>query len=67
MSERDGRMYVATRLVKESESNLGLPIRVADDDCAGCLFVFWTKKAARECYGNDVGLVEIRAQEPDDE
>ena len=60
MSKHDGRMYVALRLVKESESNIGLPIRVEDDECAGCLFAFWTKTAARKTYGRDVALAEIQ-------
>lgn len=59
MSKRDGKMYIAARLVRETESNHGLPIRIADDECAGCVFVFWTKTAARKVYGRDVGLIEI--------
>lgn len=62
MSRRDGRIYVALRLVKESETSLGLPIRVEDDECAGCLFAFWTKTAARKVYGRNVELAEIRVQ-----
>jgi len=60
MSKRNGKMYVALRLVQESETSMGLPVRVADDICAGCLFVFWTKTAARELYGRKVELAEIQ-------
>ncbi len=60
MSKRDGKMYIAWRLVGKGTTNLGLPIRVENDKCAGCLFVFWTKTAAREVYGRNVELSEIR-------
>ena len=60
MSRRDGKMYVAARLVQEASTNHDVPIRVADEDCAGCLFVFWTKTAARKTYGRNVELIEIR-------
>ena len=62
MSKRDGRMYLAARLVAESETSMGLPIRVADDTCAGCMFVFWTKTAAREVYGRGVELIELNVR-----
>lgn len=60
VSKRDGKIYVAAMLVREGESSMGLPIRIADDTCAGCLFAFWTKTAARETYGRDVELIEIK-------
>ncbi len=63
MSQRDGKMYLAMRLVQESQSNMGLPIRIADDECAGCLFAFWTKTAARKLYGRNVELIEFRVPE----
>lgn len=61
MSKEDGRMYLACRLVRESESSLGLPIRIADDQCAGAMFVFWSREAAQEVYGDDVTLLVIEA------
>lgn len=59
MSKRDGKAYLAARLIQRSESSMGLPIQIADDTCAGAMFVFWTKTAARELYGRNVDLVEI--------
>lgn len=66
MSKRDGKMYLALRLVKESETSMGIPIRVEDDECAGCMFAFWTKTAARKVYGRNVALREISVEPPGD-
>jgi len=57
MSKRDGKMYLVPYLVRESESTIGLPIKIADDECAGCMFAFWTKTAARKLYGRNVHLI----------
>lgn len=53
------KAYLAARLVQRGESNTGLPVQIADKKCAGCMFVFWTKTAARETYGRGVELIEI--------
>ena len=66
MSERDGKMYIAKRLFAEAETNMGLPIRIADDQIAGCMWVFWTKTAARKTYGRNVELMEIRLAKEND-
>lgn len=67
MSKRDGKMYLAARLVQESESSMGLPVRIADDKVAGAMFVFWTKTAARETYGRNVKLIELALDQQEDE
>lgn len=59
MSKRDGKMYIAKQLAREIRTSSGVDINIEDDVCAGCVFVFWTKKAAREVYGRNVGLIEI--------
>ena len=59
MSERDRKAYLANRVFQEGETSLGLPIRVADRTLVGCMWVFWTKKAAREMYGRNVELTEL--------
>lgn len=61
MSQRDGKMYLALRLVSESRTTLGERIILKDAECAGCMFVFWTKTAARKIYGRNVELREIEA------
>jgi len=66
MSKYDGKMYIASRLVKSAETNVG-PVQIAEGQCAGVLFVFWTKTAAREVYGRNVVLVEIKAEDQDNE
>ena len=66
MSKRDGRIYVAARLVRELETNTGLPILIANNNRAGCLFAYWTKTAARKVHGRNVELIEIRAKRDGD-
>jgi hypothetical protein len=63
MSKRDGKMYVVRRLFREAETTLGLTVRMEDDETAGCMWVFWTKAAARKTYGRNVKLMEIRLEE----
>lgn len=66
MSERDGKMYVAERIATMIEVSGGFAVDCKTDEIAGVMLVFWTKKAAREHYGRDVRLREIR-RVPDDE
>lgn len=65
MSKRDGKMYLAMRLSKQFDTSIGVPLTLDIGQCAGCLLAFWTKKAAREFYGRDVQLTEIRVPESD--
>ena len=67
MSRRDGKMYVAKRIFFDAELTNGLTVQVADETTAGCMWVFWTKTAARKLYGRNVELAEIRLDQQDDE
>ena len=66
MSERDRKAYIAARIFMNGETNTGLPIRIADDEIAGCMWVFWTKKAARKTYGRNIELIEISVPDKQD-
>jgi hypothetical protein len=59
MSRRDGKMWLALRLVTRMDTNIGIPVQADDDGRAGMMPVFWTKAAAREAYGRDVLLIEV--------
>lgn len=60
-------MYIAMKLVRKAELSNGYDLAVTNEQkrITGVLFVFETKAAAREHYGEDVELVECTFAEPE--
>lgn len=55
-------MYLALRLMRESDSNIGVPVKIASPELgiAGALFVFETREQAEEWWpGVEVLEVEF--------
>lgn len=73
MNKSDKPMYLAMRLKTSLEvepkclaASFAGPVQLPDG-CAGLMFVFKTKKAARAMYGRNVPLMAVRADPQGDE
>lgn len=53
-------MYLAMKMVKQQKTNMfDVNIENKEVGLLGALYVFKTKKAAREWFGKDVQLLEV--------